>query len=228
MTWVGSTGETCSVSSQSRVSLHATARGYRASINNIDAMKMKIDNRKDYILLLLYSESVRKRVNEPIVGRTRLTKMLFLFKEELLEKFRHDQNGTIAFYEFFPWSFGPFSSQVYDDLKFFQLRDFICSIDDDSETSPESVAEWEFASELEDSSDSNFTEYVEQRFTLTEKGCRFAEQLYADLSANQRNLLREFKSRTSTVPLRALLKYVYSEYPDQTTKSKIKESVLGD
>lgn len=189
---------------------------------------MKIDNRKDYLLLLLYSEGQKKQLNEPIIGRTRLTKMLFLFKHELLDKFKKGRDESIPFYEFFPWNFGPFSSQVYEDLKFFQLRNFIEASDDAEETSAESVAEWEYATELEEGNDNEFTEYVEQQFRLTERGCRFAEQLHQALSSTQRQMLREFKARLTAVPLRALLKYVYSEYPDQTTKSLIKDSVLGE
>lgn len=189
---------------------------------------MKIDNRKDYLLLLLYAEGKSGQCNEPVVGRTRLTKMLFLFKQELLERFKRNDDSLIPFYEFFPWNFGPFSSQVYEDLKFFQLRGFLDIQDDEAETSAESVAEWEYASELAEGQNSNFTEYVEQRFSLSQKGCRFAEQLYVQLTATQKSMLRDFKVKTASVPLRALLRYVYSEYPDQITKSKIKESILGE
>ena len=70
---------------------------------------MKIDNRKDFLLLLLYSDGVSKALNEPVVGRTRLTKMLFLFKQEILAKFRRGDEADIPFYEFFRRSDGDFS-----------------------------------------------------------------------------------------------------------------------
>jgi len=47
----------------------------------------RITNRRDILLLLLYSPGVSSQVNEPIAGRTRLVKMLFLFKKELLGQF---------------------------------------------------------------------------------------------------------------------------------------------
>ena len=61
-----------------------------------------LNNRKDILLLLLYSPGKTGNPNEPIVGRTRLIKMLFLFKKEALAHFAHgteisDEN----FYEFF-------------------------------------------------------------------------------------------------------------------------------
>lgn len=188
---------------------------------------MKIDNRKDYLLLLLYSAGAQGHINEPVVGRTRLVKMLFLFRKEVLDRFQRGDLSDIPFYEFYPWFFGPFSKQVYDDLKFFHLRGFVDERDKDEETSPESVAEWEHLVELEDNNDWTFTEYVEQEFYLTEKGCRFASKLYNQLSSSQKHILRDFKARTSTVPLRALLKYVYSQYPEATAKSKIRDDVLG-
>src|ERR1700722_14184229 len=86
----------------------------------------KINNRRDILLLLLYAPGATKQVNEPIVGRTRIVKMLFIFKNEV---FPHFKKGTEIseenFYEFFAWNFGPFSTQVYDDLTFFGLHGFI-------------------------------------------------------------------------------------------------------
>ena len=47
----------------------------------------KLNNRKDILLLLLYSPGKTGKFNEPIVGKTRLIKMLFLFKKEALSHF---------------------------------------------------------------------------------------------------------------------------------------------
>ena len=41
--------------------------------------KSAINNRKDILLLLLYSPGVTEKYNEPIKGRTRILKMLFIF-----------------------------------------------------------------------------------------------------------------------------------------------------
>lgn len=192
---------------------------------------MKIDNRRDILLLLLYSPGAGEAVNEPIVGRTRLTKAIFLFRQEALKHFR---KGTAIseenFYEFFPWNFGPFSKEVYDDLNFFLLRGFIESLDSDEEALPESAAEWEewLSSSQPDYSDREYTEYEEQQFRLTPNGCKFAAKLYALLSGEQRTLLKQFKTKISKVPMRVLLRYVYERYPDQIVNSQIKEKVLGD
>ncbi|MCD4823059.1 MAG: hypothetical protein K8S55_00490 [Phycisphaerae bacterium] len=189
-----------------------------------------IDNRKDILLLLLYSPGRGENSNEPITGRTRLVKMLFLFKEEALPYFKHETDiPEDEFYEFFPWNFGPFSRDVYDDLTFFTLRGFVEANEVEENTLPESAAEWEEWLSLSGSSisDESISEYQEESFRLTEKGCDFAKQLYETLSSPQRKLLREFKKRTSIVPLQALLQYVYENYENMTTRSTIKEQVLG-
>ncbi len=194
-------------------------------------MTRNVDNRKDVLLLLLYSPGRSGQPNEPIIGRTRLVKMLFLFQKEAMPHFRR---GTMiaedCFYEFFPWDFGPFSREVYDDINFFTLRGFIAASDVQEETIPESAAEWEewlSCSRADSSAESISDEYKEVSFQLTEKGQRFAADLFASLSSAQKKLLHEFKKRTVAVPLKALLRYVYQTYEDMTSKSTIKEQVLG-
>jgi hypothetical protein len=157
--------------------------------------------------------------------------MVFLFKQEALEHFRQGTAITPEnFYVFFPWDFGPFSSQVYDDLTFFMLRGFEESSDSAEESLPESEEEWahwrSMSEEVYDQQD--FEQYQEEILRLTEpKGVEFANALYDTLSGAQRRLLKEFKARMSSAPLRAILRYVYRNYPDMTPKSKIKEEVLG-
>lgn len=191
----------------------------------------KINNRKDILLLLLYSPGRTDKVNEPIAGRTRLLKMLFLFRAEALEHFRRGTEITEDnFYSFFPWDFGPFSTEVYDDLSFFTLRGFIESSSTTEETLPESAAEWEMwlsAWKPDSSLESISDEYEEEQFQLTEKGMRFAADLFSSLATNQKKLLKEFKARMVAVPLRALLRYVYENYPEQTSRSQIREEVIG-
>jgi len=194
-------------------------------------MTKKINNRKDVLLLLLYSPGRGDRPNEPIVGRTRLVKMLFLFKEEAFPHFRsHVDIPPDKFYQFFAWNFGPFSRDVYDDLTFFVLRDFIKTSEVEEEALPESAAEWQaWLDCAPDAADEDLiSEFEEVSFALTEKGVAFAAELYENLSAAQRRLLKEFKKRTCEVGLRALLKYVYENYEQMTDKSQIKEEILGN
>jgi hypothetical protein len=190
----------------------------------------KPNNRKDILLLLLYSPGKTGKLNEPIVGKTRLIKMLFLFKKEALDHFcRGTEISDENFYEFFPWNFGPFSSQVYDDLVFFDLRGFIESSAAPQESLPESEEEWE--KWLDESGTSRIPpevdSYEEETFLLTDTGIRFTKEIYDSLSESQKKLLREFKSRLCAAPLRAILRYVYKTYPEEIAKSTIKEEVLA-
>lgn len=189
-----------------------------------------INNRKDILLLLLYSPGKSNESNEPIVGRTRLVKMLFLFKNEALPHFRRGTDiNENNFYEFFAWDFGPFSTQVYDDLTFFMLQGFIESTLTEEESLPESAAEWDLWLErtgVKESVDA-IEMFQEESFKLTDKGASFTKRLYEALSGTQQELLKNFKSKLSTAPLRAILKHVYTRYEDMTSHSKIKDDVLG-
>jgi uncharacterized protein YwgA len=191
---------------------------------------VEINNRKDILLLLLYSPGISKFVNEPIEGKTRLVKMLFLFKIEVLPHFRRNTKITEDnFYEFFPWDFGPFSAQVYDDIAFFMLRDFVESSASEGDGLPESAAEWEKWLQESGSrvTDDDIDEYEEELFRLTESGIKFTKNLYDTLSSTQKQLLIEFKARLVQAPLRAILKYVYTKYPESAQRSKIKEDIVG-
>ena len=52
----------------------------------------KASSPKDLVMLLLYAKGHTGRVCEPIRGRTRLMKTVFLLKEELLPKMRLKQS----------------------------------------------------------------------------------------------------------------------------------------
>lgn len=158
-----------------------------------------------------------------------MVKMLFLFQKEGLSRFKKGTNVTEEnFYEFFPWDFGPFSKQVYDDLTFLTLRGFIEAEQSEDEVLPEAAAEWRewmnFSSSESDTDEVD--EYDEQLYRLTDKGLDFAKGLYSTLKEEQKHLLKAFKAQITKSTLRALLKYVYNKYPEFTTHSKIADKVL--
>lgn len=189
----------------------------------------KINNRKDLLLLLLYSPILNGgEANQSIVGRTRLVKMLFLFKEEVWQHFKKGiEIKEENFYKFFAWNFGPFSVEVYDDITFFILNGFVEACIAEQELIIESASELEFWESSEGyNSDNNLNEYQEEEFKLTEKGVNFTIQLYKELTTNQKELLQQFKSKLSSTPLRSILQYVYKKYPTQITNSIIKDDIL--
>ncbi len=199
----------------------------------MNVSKKTINNRKDILLLLLYSPGKGDSFNEPISGRTRLMKMLFIFQHEVWPVFKKNiEINSDDIYQFIPWLFGPFSREVYDDITFFMLRDFIESSPSQEILIEEALSEQEWE---EDASGINFMlgtekcgEYQEEEFKLTKKGEDYTSELYKTLSKSQCKLLKEFKNRTSTTPLRAILQYVYKKYPEHKKKSTIKEKVLHE
>ncbi len=74
---------------------------------------MPAAERTRWILILLLQGGGKQRYNAPIVGRTRLIKLLFLLKQAFgLRKME---------YEFTPYWYGPFSPEILGDLE--DLRD---------------------------------------------------------------------------------------------------------
>ena len=52
--------------------------------NTVSDVSINIDNRKDVLLLLLLSPGQSQEKNEPISGRTRYMKLVYLFYKELV------------------------------------------------------------------------------------------------------------------------------------------------
>lgn len=188
----------------------------------------KIDTKKA-LLYLLSLPGKSGHINEPIEGVTRVQKMIFLFEKELvpnlrkIEKFEYSDSGFMAY------KFGPYSNDVSDSLRFFIAADFIVEKElqtkkpvSDIEEEKEFDNDIEFYYNENDNYDGRLTEYF-----LSKKGMRFVEQkLDSMFTFEQREALIEFKVRINSLPLNAILHYVYSSYPDMTEKSTIKDKVL--
>lgn len=196
----------------------------------VNKTNVKINNRKDILLLLLYVPGKSAEINEPISGRTRLVKMIFLFRNEIFPSFK---KGNIdisldRFYDFSPYDYGPFSKDVYDDINFFQLKGFVESTPSD-ETVPEAIAEYEYYEDdtgIDFGSKDELEEYQEESFKLSEKGLKFTSNYYQILTPPQREMLTQFKSRMNSLSLKSILLYVYQKYPNEISKSKIVKEVL--
>lgn len=190
----------------------------------------KVDNPKDLIVLLLRARGHEGREAEPISGRTRLMKMVFLFDKEVRRRFNLDRAiPDSALPEFEPYDYGPFSKQVYADLDFLLAMGFAQVRERGSAPlSPEEVAAevaegWRAAGADPGRDGSR----VEEVFSLSPIGRQFADTVLVNaLSPEQRDVLDRFKARCTATPLRALLRYVYTKYPEYTTKSKIRDEVL--
>jgi len=186
---------------------------------------------KHILLLLLYSPGKTSEFNEPIEGRTRIIKMMFLFHEEIKDDFLKGTNiELVSFPEFFAWKYGPFSKDIYDDIEFFINNGFIFS---NSLTTEMTKSEFdEYGSWIEDFLFDDEKSLLlnipnEESFTLTPKGTSFIKKYFSDLTEAQKNILIKFKSEINQGTLEAILRYTYVKHPKYTNKSNIKERILG-
>jgi hypothetical protein len=188
----------------------------------------KIKNSKDLIVLLLYVPGPKGEICEPIQGQTRLMKMIFLFKEEIAKKFDLDQViDDKAFPNFEAFDYGPYAGQIYADLEFLVNYKFVeARTDADTQVIEEERQEFDYWTAT--GNDDDDTRSVGRRFVLTQRGRKFVEKmrLWADLSNEQKKVLRQFKGRCVSASLRSLLRYVYTNYENMTKKSLIRHEIL--
>lgn len=191
----------------------------------------KITNSKDLIMLLLYAPTVDSGKCEPIVGQTRLMKMIFLFQEELAKKFALDQViDDSAFPNFEPFDYGPYAGQVYADLEFLVNYGFVeIQVSSRAEASEEERQEFDYWSATGDADEDVDANRLGRAFCLSTRGQDFVakRQLWEGLSLNQQQALSEFKKRCISTTLRSLLRYVYGKYPKMTKKSVIRHEILN-
>ena len=180
------------------------------------------------MLILFYASTDGDSFNVPIVGRTRLMKIVFLFDKEVKSIFNRDKTfEEIALPEYFAWHYGPFSVDLLKDLEFLINQGFINVEISGKLPLAAEVAEYEYW--IEDMGEFETREYDEEIFKLTDKkGVNKAKEIWALLSENQKNLLIEFKRVLNNVRLDRILEYVYRKYSKEgyIDKSVIKERYL--
>jgi len=186
----------------------------------------RIDNRKDLLLLLLYLPGQTGKLCAPVRGRTRLMKLLFLMEHEInLPKMLDIRN----WYEFEPYTFGPFTHEVFEDIEFLQNVGLIGS----STKGPSSIVESEETRRAIDLELQEFGEpqadaeeqdpvVNEEVYALSSKGKAFVEKrLLASLDPSARKAIAAMKTRAGSLTLSSLLKYVYTRFPDFTSRSEL-------
>ncbi len=183
----------------------------------------------------------------PLVGVTRFQKLLFLLSKQLPSRISADRELRFDI-DFQPQKFGPADFGVYPDLDFLVATGHVSrsavsppqsNSTSASRPSMEEATEQRlsFAYLMGDEDDAAalaVTEGEEEQFELTQSGRELLSRLVASSPPNTRSLLESIETEATGVrrrfgawPLQRLLRYVYSEYPDMTTASEIKERVLG-
>ena len=183
--------------------------------------------RQDLLLLLLYAPTPE---SASIEGRTRLAKIMFIFKEEAWEDSGFEDvlpRGELP--EFAPWRFGPFSKELSQDVSFFTRIGFVdAHVPDNQPHATRSFERAFWVDEDPEGEEPSLDRFVVEEFTLTELGTRYVEDegLWDTLSKGQQDALIHLKNRFTNVPLRHVLQYVYTRYPKSATRSEIIDKVL--
>jgi hypothetical protein len=186
---------------------------------------MTVTDRADVLLLLLFAPGKSGQDAEPVRGRTRLVKLLYLLKRTLEEKGSRPLVDTDKFYQFYPYRFGPFTREVFDDLEFFRNLGIIRVAPDQSESAD--------LVELAEANESNWEPpitdepeavkvdtYNEVEVALTDKGREIARGLWDSLAQEHKNALVSIKREYGAVPLTQLLRYVYRKYPESALQTE--------
>jgi len=186
---------------------------------------------KDILLLLLYLPGKTDKKNEPIIGRTRLTKMIYIFNKELKNKFDHLDESTLP--DFFAYDYGPFSKDLLDDIQFFVNIDFVI---EKVEKIQQTTADYE-ESEYNYNEEIGFGSVKSMEndppnlysYRLAEKGIEFVEEnILENISKQQKEYLIKFKRKINTLSLDSILSYVYNKYPDAAENSLIRADYIAE
>ncbi|VVB84943.1 Uncharacterised protein [uncultured archaeon] len=139
-------------------------------------------------LLFLYANN-----GGSIYGRTRFQKMIFLAQKE--------EEGVKEWYNFYPHDFGPYSTELQNDLDILAMEGLI-------RESPE-----------------EYGEKIRYQYLLTRKGTAIIEKVLnnpehrKDLNTTLK-ALTTIKSKYSKLPLEKLINHVYLKYPEYAIFSK--------
>jgi len=178
-----------------------------------ESVQFEVD---DAIVLLLGAPAQSPSLRGRIEGITRLEKLVFLLERETeLGKLLTEPP------EFEPHNFGPFSAKVYQAVETLESADLIT---DSAVLAPTEEDSWESDQLI---GEEPATAFTTRDFELTDLGRRYYNALLSELPSNTEAVLQAFKDRFAGLPLRQLIRYVYTRYDDQTTKSVIRDQILG-
>ena len=184
-----------------------------------------MEKRVDLTLLLLYAKGSSGKLCEPITGITRLTKLIFLLEIETgvsndfnfvaykVGQYTNELNPVIEFLTTFPTPSSPLlnadgGTAIYEGVNPEQSK-YVSDL-----VSPDDSAQ-------------QIAKEVNKTFTLTKKGELVAEQIWNGQTDKTQRALEFIKTKYGRLPLKDLLRYVYTKYPDMTEKSEIKDWVFG-
>lgn len=179
---------------------------------------------KHVLLVLLGSRGPTTQENEPLVGRTRLQKLLFLAAQHL-------KGESLARFE--AYDYGPFDEGIEPDVEFLTGEGLVergGAADDWRRSDKEKVLGAEILDWVRSRPEQIQPE--DESYRLTQRGMEWVRRFFdspAFGSAEAKEkLARECQALKETygrVPLNDLVDLVYTEYPEFTKRSKIRHQV---
>lgn len=181
----------------------------------------------DYLLLLLYLDN-----KKPIKGAIRLTKMMFLFNQEIAPLLKNKGLDAEKLPEFFAYNYGPFSKELYEQVEFFRGLGFIKVTDINASEEMGEVDDWQedaFIDEMTEQDQDSLTEDGKyMKYEIAPQGIKYVEEEILPLKLEQLSILETFKSKIVSLYPKQILKYVYTKYPKFTTNSLIRDEVMDN
>lgn len=143
-------------------------------------------NRMDILLLLLLAKGPTGTINEPINGKTRLQKELFLSQKKLKDL------GVSRPYPFRPYHYGPYCKEIYNDLEWLKKNGII-----------------------EERSTYNPYGGITRDFRLTAKGIQKTQKMIKERALdNQYDIIKEIKMKFNSMSVIELVEFTHREYAD--------------
>jgi uncharacterized protein len=184
-------------------------------------------NGADYLLILFYLPGGECT---PIEGKTRITKMMFLFNKEIYPKLNLAELTPVdKLPQFEAYNYGPFSRDVHEQLYLFRNIGFLGMEEKQLNNASDEADLVDDALGLDEEDESQFVSgpLTIERYLLLDQGKNFVrEKLLPYLKDDQIETLTLYKKRITQMRLQDLLSYVYRKYPEYAVNSLIKDKVM--
>jgi uncharacterized protein len=192
-----------------------------------------IKKRTDLILTLLYAPDASGHLASPVLGVTRLEKIVFLLTTEAGLLSQADEGERFTFK---PYKMGPFSAEIYDEVDFLEALGLVESrkvalerrqVKEEQPASREELMLF-FDEQILDKYQRQESPELDEpkEYRLTARGKEKAKEIFDALPDQERKLLSDYKSKWNQKPLKELVREVYKRYPEYATKSEIKDYIL--
>jgi hypothetical protein len=198
-------------------------RGPASESRTMPAMVQQgIDALSDLVLLLLFE--ARKRGMWSLAGTTRLQKLIFLVAQSPEYTSLGDRGGAPGI-GFRPYRKGPFTPEVYEAIELLAEFDppLIKVKDEPDKQSALELDEYLDEVDIDRSEPSATSAPRPTEYQLTSDGQLVAAQLERETPAGLKHAISRVLAAFGPMGLRQLLRVVYQEYPEYTTRSQIKE-----